>query len=38
MVKVTDTVLEVKAKLDDLYITQGCARQLGVNKPPGLPL
>jgi hypothetical protein len=34
VVRSTDTVLEVKAKLDDLYITQkGCSRQLGVNKP-----
>ena len=34
VVRSTDTVLEVKAKLDDLYITQkGCTRQLGVNKP-----
>jgi hypothetical protein len=34
VVRSTDTVLEVKAKLDDLYITQkGCIRQLSVNKP-----
>jgi propanediol dehydratase small subunit len=34
VVRSTDTVLEVKTKLDDLYITQkGCTRQLGVNKP-----
>jgi hypothetical protein len=34
VVRSTDTVLEVKAKLDDLYITQkGCIRELGVNQP-----
>jgi hypothetical protein len=34
VVRSTDTVLEVKAKLDDLYITQkGCTRELGVNQP-----
>ena len=34
VVRSTDTVLEVKAKLDDLYITQkACIRELGVNQP-----
>ena len=34
VVRSPDTVLEVKTKLDDLYITQkGSTRQLGVNKP-----
>ena len=34
VVRSTDTVLEVKTKLDDLYLTQkGCIRQLGVNQP-----
>jgi hypothetical protein len=34
VVRSTDTVQAVQAKLDDLYITKkGCTRRLGVNRP-----
>ena len=33
VVRSTDQVGVVQAKLDDLYITKGCTRRLGVNRP-----